>query len=327
MAIRIRRRDFVLGGAGAVWPLAARGQPTTMPVIGFLNSRPPGENATLLAPFHRGLKEAGYVEGQNLTVEYRWADDKYDRLPLLAADLVGHQVAVIVANGPAVRPAKAATSIIPIVFVAGFDPLAFGLVASLSRPGGNLTGVSVMDVEIGAKRLELLHELIPTATIVALLVNPTTPAAETVTRDAQAAARSVGLQLHVLHASSERDFDTAFAALLQLRAGALVIVTDALFISRSEQLAGLTVRHRVPAIFQYHEFVSAGGLMSYAGSGTEPSRRVGVYTGRILKGEKPADLPVQQESKVELIINLKTAKALGITVPLPLLGRADEVIE
>ena len=218
---QLKRRELVtllLGGAAA-WPLAARAQQPEMPVIGFLNSRPPGENATLLAPFHRGLKEARYVEGQNLTVEYRWADDKYDRLPLLAADLIGHRVAVMVANGPAVRPAKAATSIIPIVFVAGFDPLAFGLVASLSRPGGNLTGVSVMDVEIGAKRLELLHELIPTATIVALLVNPTTPAAETVTRDAQAAARSLGLQLHVLHASSDRDFDTVFASVAQLRAG------------------------------------------------------------------------------------------------------------
>jgi putative tryptophan/tyrosine transport system substrate-binding protein len=325
----VNRRELIalLGSTAAAWPLAARAQQPEMPVIGFLNSRPPGENATLLAPFHRGLKEAGYVEGQNLTVEYRWADDKYDRLPLLAADLVGHRVAVIVANGPAVRPAKAATSITPIVFVAGFDPFAFGLVASLSRPGGNLTGVSVLDVEIGAKRLELLHELIPTATIMALLVNPTTPAAETVMRDAQAAARVLGLQLHVLHASSDRDFDTVFATVAQLRAGALVIGADPFFTSRSGQLAEQTVRHRVPTIYEFREFAAAGGLISYGSSIADAYRLAGVYTGRILKGEKPADLPVQQATKVELIINLKTAKAFGITFPLTLLGRADEVIE
>jgi putative tryptophan/tyrosine transport system substrate-binding protein len=325
----LRRREFItlLGGAAASWPLSVRAQQPEMPVIGFLNSRPPGENATLLAPFHRGLKEAGFVEGQNLTVEYRWADDKYERLPLLAADLVGHRVAVMVANGPAVRPAKAATSIIPIVFVAGFDPLAFGLVASLSRPGGNLTGVSVMDVEIGAKRLELLHELIPTATIVALLVNPTTPAAETVTRDAQAAARSLGLQLHVLHASSDRDFDTVFASVAQLRAGALVIGADPFFTSQSKQLAELTVRHGVPTVYEFREFAAAGGLISYGSSIADAYRLAGVYTGRILKGEKPSELPVQQATKVELILNLKTARVLGITVPLTLLGRADDVIE
>ena len=280
-----------------------------------------------MAPFHRGLKEAGYVEGQNLTVEYRWADDQYDRLPALAADLVGRRVAVIVANGPAVRPAKAATATIPIVFVVGFDPLAFGLVASLNRPGGNLTGVSVLDVEIGAKRLELLHELVPTATIMALLVNPTTPAAETVTRDAQAAARALGLQLHVLHASSDRDFDTVFASIARLRAGALLIGADPFFTSRSEQLAELTVRNEVPAIYEFREFAAAGGLVSYGTSIGEAYRLAGVYTGRILKGEKPSDLPVQQATKVELILNFKTAKALGLTVSNPLLGRADEVIE
>ena len=325
----IGRRELIvaLGGAAATWPLAAHAQQTAMPVIGFLNSRPPGENATLLAPFHRGLKEAGYVEGQNLTVEYRWADDQYDRLPVLAADLVGHRVAVIVANGPAVRPAKAATTTIPIVFVVGFDPLTFGLVVSLNRPGGNLTGVSVLDVEIGAKRLELLHELVPTATIMALLVNPTTPAAETVARDAQAAARALGLQLHILHASSDRDFDTVFATVAQLRAGALVIGADPFFTSQSQQLAELTVGHAVPTIYEFREFAAAGGLISYGSSIADAYRLAGVYTGRILKGEKPSDLPVQQATKVELILNLKTARALGITVPLTLLGRADEVIE
>jgi putative ABC transport system substrate-binding protein len=280
-----------------------------------------------MTPFQQGLKEAGYVEGQNLTVEYRWADEKYDRLPALAADLVGRRVAVIVANGPAVRPAKAATSTIPIVFVAGFDPLAFGLVASLSRPGGNLTGVSVLDVEIGAKRLELMHELVPAATVMALLVNPTTPAAETIARDAQAEARTLGLQLHVLHASSDRDFDTVFATVAQLRAGALVIGADPFFTSRSQQLAKLTVDHAVPAIYEFREFAAAGGLISYGTSIVDAYRLAGVYTGRILKGEKPSDLPVQRATKVELILNLKTAKALGIAVPLPLVGRADEVIE
>ncbi len=307
--------------------LAARAQQPMMPVIGFLNSRAPGENATLLVPFHRGLKETGYVEGQNLTVEYRWADEQYDRLPALAADLVGHRVAVIVANGPAVRPAKAATSTVPIVFVVGFDPLSFGLVASLNRPGGNLTGVSVLDVQIGAKRLELLHELVPTATIMALLVNPTTPAAETVARDAQAAARDLGLQLHVLHASSDRDFDTVFTTVAQLRAGGLVIGADPFFTNRSQQLAELSVGHAVPTIYEFREFAAAGGLISYGSNIADAYRLAGVYTGRILKGEKPSDLPVQQATKVELILNLKTARSLGITVPLALLGRADEVIE
>jgi putative ABC transport system substrate-binding protein len=325
----MRRRKFItlVGSAAVAWPLVARAQQATVPVIGFLNSRAPGENATLLVPFHRGLKEAGFAEGQNLTVEYRWADDQYDRLPVLVADLVGHRVAVIVANGPAVRPAKTATSTIPIVFVVGFDPLTFGLVASLNRPGGNLTGVSVLDVEIGAKRLELLHELVPTATIMALLVNPTTPAAETVARDAQAAARALGLQLHVLHASSDRDFDKVFATVVQLRAGALVIGADPFFTSQSQQLAELTVGHAVPTIYEFREFAAAGGLISYGSSIADAYRLAGVYTGRILKGEKPSDLPVQQATKVELILNLKTARALGITVPLTLLGRADEVIE
>jgi putative ABC transport system substrate-binding protein len=325
----MQRREFikVIAGSTAAWSFGARAQQPTISVIGFLSSRSPGENPTILAAFLRGLKEAGYVEGQNVTVEYRWADGQYDRLPALAADLVGRRVAAIVVNGPAVQTAKAATSTIPIVFVVGFDPLAFGLVASLNRPGGNLTGVSVLDVEIGAKRLELLHELVPTATIIALLVNPTTPAAETIARDARAAARALGLQLHVLHASSDRDFDTVFETVAQLRAGALVIGGDPFFTSRSQQLAKLTVDHAVPTIYEFREFTAAGGLLSYGTSIVDAYRLAGVYTGRILKSEKPSDLPVQQATKVELIINLKTAKALGLSVPQTLLARADEVIE
>jgi ABC-type uncharacterized transport system substrate-binding protein len=324
----VRRREFItMFGGAAAWPVAARAQQAPMPVIGFLNSRAFGENATLLVPFHRGLKEAGYVEGQNLTVEYRWAEEKYDRLSALAADLVGRRVAVIVANGPAVRPAKAATSTVPIVFVVGFDPVAFGLVASLNRPGGNLTGVSVLDVEIGAKRLELLHELVPTATVMALLVNPTTPAAETIARDAQVAARALGLQLHVLRASSDRDFDTVFATVAQLRVGALVIGADPFFTNQSRQLAELAARHAVPTIYEFREFAAAGGLISYGTSIGDAYRLAGVYTGRILKGEKPADLPVERATKFELVINMKTAKALGLDVPATVLARADEVIE
>lgn len=325
----MRRREFVtlLGGAAATWPLLARAQQPAMPVIGFLNSRAPGENATILVAFRRGLKEAGYIEGQNVTVEYRWADNQYDRLPALAANLVGLQVAVIVSNGPPIKAAKAATSTIPIVFAVGFDPLTYGLVTSLSRPGGNLTGVSILDVEIGPKRLELLHELIPTATVMALLVNPTTPAAEAIARDVESAARAHGVQLHVLHATTDRDFNKAFATVARLGAGALIIGADPFFTSRSQQLGELAVARSVPTIYEFREFAAAGGLVSYGTSLADAYRQVGVYTGRILKGERPSDLPVQQATKVELILNLKTAKALGITVPLSLLGRADEVIE
>ena len=317
---------FLLGAAAAR-PLDARAQQPVLPVVGFLNSRGPGENETILVAFRRGLQEAGYVEGQNVTIEYSWADNHYDRLPMLAADLVGRRVAVIVSNGPPIKTVKAATSTIPIVFAVGFDPLTFGLVSSLSRPGGNLTGVSILDVEIGPKRLELLRELIPTATVVALLVNPTTPAAEAIARDVQAAARLLGLQLHVLHAATDRDFDAVFATLAQLRADALIIGGDPFFTSRSRQLGELTLARRVPAIYEFHEFAAAGGLISYGTSLADAYRQVGTYTGRILKGEKPSDLPVQQATKVELILNLKTAKALGIAVPNSLLGRADEIIE
>jgi putative tryptophan/tyrosine transport system substrate-binding protein len=328
----VKRREFIslLGGGAAAWPLAARAQQPAMPVVGVLSAEWPDLFTDRLRVFRDGLRETGYVEGGNLAIEYRWAEGRNDRLPALAAELVRRQVSVIVTAGstPAALAARAATTTIPIVFYLGADPVEVGLVASLNRPGGNLTGVVTLNVEVAAKRLELLHELVPTATIVAALVNPTAPVlAETMTRDLQAAARTLGLQLHVLQASSERQIDTAFATLDQLRAGGLVIGADALFNSRSEQLAALTVRHAVPAIYQFREFVSAGGLMSYGTTVVDTYRSLGVYTGRILKGEKPAELAVQQATRLELIINMKTAKALGITVPLPLVGRADEVIE
>ncbi len=298
-----------------------------MPVIGFLNSASAKEYDLSIAAFRKGLSEAGYAEGRNVAVEYRWAEDHYDRLPALAAELVRREVAVIVANTPAAPVAKVATKTVPIVFLTAADPVETGLVASLNRPGGNLTGISILNAELGAKRLELLQQLLPSATTVALLANPTHPATESVSKDLQDAARTLGLQLHVLRASSDPDFDRVFESVQQLKASGLVIAPDPFFISRSSQLAALTVRHTVPAISPYRPFAIAGGLMSYGGSLHEPWRQVGVYAGHVLKGEKPADLPVQQTTKLELIINLKTVKALGLTVPLPLLGRADEVIE
>jgi ABC-type uncharacterized transport system substrate-binding protein len=328
----VRRRDFVkvIGGSAVGWPLAARAQQPPMPTIGMLGSTSSRVQANFLRAFQQGLGEAGYVEGRNVAVEYRWADDQNEKLPALAADLVRRQVNVIVAaaSTPAALAAKAATATIPIVFLLGSDPVAAGLIDNLARPGGNVTGVTSMNMELGSKRLELLRELLPTTNVIALLVNPTNPTiTQPMSRDLQSAAHAFGLQLHILNATSEADFDSVFATISKLRAGALVIAPDALFISRNEQLAALTVRHAIPAIAQFRAFSMAGGLMSYGGSFTEGARQVGIYTGRILKGQKPADLPVQQMAKLELIINLKTAKALGLTIPLSLLGRADEVIE
>jgi putative tryptophan/tyrosine transport system substrate-binding protein len=325
----MRRREFItlLGGAAAAWPLAARAQQPAMPVVGFLGSTSP-EHAHIVRAFRQGLSETGYVEGRDVAIEFRWADSQYDRLPVMAAELVRRQVAVLVAGAfPAALAAKTATTTIPIVFSIGVDPVAFGLVTSLNRPGGNITGVTNLNLDLGPKQLEVLHELVPTATVLAALVNPTNPNAEMHARDLQTAAGTLGVQLHVLHASAERDFDTVFAAMVELRASGLVIGSDAFLTSRGAQLGALSLRHAVPAINQFREFAASGGLLSYGSSITDAYRRVGVYTGRILKGEKPADLPVQQSSKVELIINLKTAKALGLIVPLALLGRADEVIE
>jgi putative ABC transport system substrate-binding protein len=326
----MRRREVIrlLGGAAAFWSPAARAQQPAMPVVGFLGSGSPDKDTYRVRAFRQGLSEIGYDEGKNVAIEYRWAQDQNDRLPALAADLVRRQVRVIATTGtPPALAAKAATTTIPIVFEIGTDPVELGLVASLNRPASNITGATTLNVEVGPKRLALLHEVVPTAGIIAFLADPTNPVAEAQSRDVTAAARTLGLQLHVLHASTERDFDTIFATLVQLHAGALVIDLDAFFRSRSEKLATLTLRHAVPAISGYREFVAAGGLMSYASSLAETVRQVGIYTGRILNGEKPADLPVQQATKVELTINLKTAKALGLNVPATVLSIADEVIE
>jgi putative ABC transport system substrate-binding protein len=334
MSICLRRREFVaaLGGAAA-WPLAARAQERSVPVVGFLGTGSADVFAYLVRAFRQGLSETGFVEGRNVAIEFSWANDQLDRMPTLAANLVRRQVTVIVANSNAAAlSAKAATKTIPIVFQTGANPVEIGLVTSLNRPGGNLTGATTLAGELAPKRLELLHEMVPAATSIAVLFNPTgrlfTPIPAGIqSSDFQAAAGALGIDLHVLQASNEREFDTAFAALVRLRVGALLIAPNLLFNTRSEQLAALTVRYAVPAIYQFREFAAAGGLMSYGGSITDNYRLLGVYTGRILKGEKPADLPVQQSTKVELVLNLKTAKALGITVPLTLRVRADEVIE
>ena len=322
------RRTFItlLGGAAA-WPIAARAQQSAMPVIGFLNTRAPSEDAQLLAAFRQGLTETGYVEGRNVAIEYRWAEGHSDRLSALAADLVRRQVSVIVANSQATVAAKAETTTIPIVFMTSADPVQVGFVASLNRPGGNLTGATSLGTETNRKRLQLLHELLPNGGTIAALVNPTFPGRDIQARELQEAARTLGRQLHILHASSRRDIDTAFANLIPLQASGLVIKSDPFFNSWSEQLAVLALRHAVPAIYEFRAFAAAGGLVSYGGRITDLYRLGGVYAGRILRGDKPADMPVQQETRVELIINLKTARTLGLTIPLPLIGRADEVIE
>jgi putative ABC transport system substrate-binding protein len=327
----VRRRDFItfVGGSVAAWPLAARAQETAIPVIGLLRSTTRQGYAAQLDAFRPGLSEAGFVEDRNVAIEYRWADDQYDRLPALAADLVRHQVAVIATLGgnTASVAAKAATTAIPIVFHGSVDPIEAGLVTSLNRPGGNVTGVVTLNMDTGQKRLELMHELLPAATTMGLLVNPANIVAENQSKYLQAAARAIGLQLHIANASTDHDLDAALTALSRQQVHGLIIGTDGFLVSQSEQLAALTLRHALPTIFQYRAFAMAGGLMSYGGSVIDSYRLSGVYTGRILKGEKPADLPVQQATKVELIINLKTAKTLGITFPITLLGRADEVIE
>jgi putative tryptophan/tyrosine transport system substrate-binding protein len=326
----MRRRKFItlLGGAAAAWPLAAHAQPA-MPVVGFLSSASPDQDAGRLWAFRDGLSETGFVEGRNVAIEFRWANEQHDRLPALAAELVSRKVAVIATAGQVLGAlaAKEATTTIPIVFATGSDPVELGLVLSLRRPGGNVTGVTSLSVEIEPKRLELLHTVVPTATTIGALINPTSRNAEFLSRDLSAAARTLGLKLQILNASTERDFDTVFATLDQIQAGGLVITTDGLFISLGDQLAALAVRHAMPSIFQFRAFAAAGGLMSYGGSLADLYHQAGIYTGRVLKGEKPAELPVVQAAKVDLIINLKAAKALGISFPLTLLGRADEVIE
>ena len=312
----------------ATWPLAARAQQKAMPVIGYLNTGSPDTNPPLLAAFRQSLSETGYVEGQSVAIEYRWADGHYDRLPALAADLVGRKVDLIIASSPpSALAAKSATSTIPIVFRGGADPVGDGLVASLARPRGNLTGVSFGGAELTAKRLELLSELVPRAGVIALLVNPNVPTAERIIQDVQEAARTKGLQLDVLKAGSESEIDDAFASLVQLHAGALVVSADPFLSNRREQLVALASRHAVPAIYAWREFAASGGLISYGPSLMAAFRLIGTYAGTILKGAKPSDLPVQQPTKFELVINIKTAKSLGLTVPPTLLAQADDVIE
>jgi len=330
MAIHIRRREFIvtLGGVAAAWPFAANAQQPAMPVIGFLHGASLEGYAPMVSAFRQALREAGYIEGHNLAIEYRWAEGHYDRLPALAAELVHRQVAVIVAGGtPPAFAAKAATSTIPIVILVGIDPVQAGLVASLNRPGGNVTGLAIQTVELAAKRVELLHELLRASTTVAMLVNPSTPLTEPEIKGVRDAARSVGLELQVLNASTVSEIDAAFEKLIELRAGALVVSVDTFLNNRRSQIVALAARHAVPAIYGVREFAAAGGLMSYGSDLADAYRQLAIYAGKILMGAKPADLPVQQVVRVELALNLKTAKTLGLTFPITLLGRADEVIE
>jgi len=331
MATTIGRRRFIglVVVSVATWPLAVRAQQQALPVIGFLGYGSAELGAARVRSFRQGLAEAGIIEGRDATIEYRWAEYQTERLPKLASELVSRGINVLAAPGrtAAALAAKASATTIPIVFFVGGDPVQLGLVASLNRPGGNITGVTNLTVEVGPKRLELLHELMPAATVFALIVNPATPLAQIESRDLLEAARVLGLELHVLQATSERDFDKVFSTLIQSHAAALLIATDGLFTARSDRLAMLALRHAVPAISSNLEFAAAGGLISYGSNVNDANRLAGVYTGRILKGEKPSDMPVQQSTKIELAINLKTAKALGLTVPPALLARADEVIE
>jgi ABC-type uncharacterized transport system substrate-binding protein len=326
----MRRREFITMISGvAAWPLAARAQQPVLPVVGFVNVASAEGYSSQVSAFLKGMNEAGYVDGRNVSIDYRWAEGQADRLPALVADLVHRRVTVIAAaTTPAALAAKAATSTIPIVFEMAGDPVRLGLVASLNRPDGNITGVASLNIEVAPKRLQLLHEVVPSAKIVALLVNPTNgTVAEIQSRDVRSAAHGLGLELHVLNARTETDFDAVFANLIQMQAGGLVIAADPLFSSRSKQLGELTVRHAVPAIYGRHDFAAAGGLLSYGPDQADAYRRTGIYVGRVLKGEKPADLPVQQATKVELYINLKTAKTLGLHVPDTLIGRADGLFE
>jgi putative ABC transport system substrate-binding protein len=326
----VNRRELLLLLAGAVTAARAlRAQQKAMPVIGFLGGTSPGPMAPFTGAFRQGLSETGYVEGQNLTIEYRWAEGRYDQLPALAADFVDRKVDVIVAGGgmPSALAAKTATSTIPVVFNVGADPVESGLVTSLARPGGNLTGVTGIATELMAKRLELLSEFVPQAGVIALLVNPNNASAEPMMRDVQEAARAKGVQLHIVKASTESEIDAAFATLVQLQVGALVLGADPLFASHLDRLAALAARHAVPAIYDRREFAAAGGLISYGSSLTAGYRQIGIYAGKILNGANPADLPIQQPTTFELVVNLNTAKALGLTIPPSILSRADEVIE
>jgi ABC-type uncharacterized transport system substrate-binding protein len=327
---QLRRREFItLLGGTAAWPLTARAQQPSIPVIGFLHSATSNSYAPMTAAFHKSLNEGGYIHGQNMAIEYRWAEGQLDRLPELAADLVRRQVSVIFTGGgsdPSLA-AKSATSKIPIVFANGTDPVEAGLVASLNRPGGNITGITFLNNTLGPKEVEAMHELAPKAAVIAVLLNPKLSSAAFQLKDVEMAARALGLQVQVLHASMERDLDMVFASLLQLRVGGLAIGADAFFFSRREQLVGLATRYSVPTVYPWREAVTAGGLVSYGASITDAYRLAGIYTGRILKGDKPAELPVQRSTKTELVINLKTARALGLDVPPALLARADEVIE
>jgi putative ABC transport system substrate-binding protein len=327
----MRRREFILliGGGAAAWPFVAFPQQPAVPVIGFLNSTSPIEWAPFVKAFKKGLSEEGYVDGQNVAIEYRWAEGQYNRLPGFAAELVARRVSILVATGGevAAQAAKSATNIIPIIFTVGGDPVKLGLVASLNRPGGNVTGVNLLTSSLAAKRLEILREIVPKAELIGILVKPGRPAADEQIRDAREAARTLGLRIHLLEANSVGDIERAFATLVQMQIGALLVGSDPFFNSRRDHIVTLAARHHIPAIYETREFALAGGLMSYGTILTEAYREIGIYAGKILKGARPADLPVQQATKVELIVNLKTAKALGITVPQSVQNRADEVIE